>query len=397
MTHRFILFLILGIDVLMLLSQISHLSISYDEANLLYGDISVLGLIVKSSLSLFGQNDFALRLPMILMHLMSAVLLYIISKEYIPNIRNRIWLVLIFVLLPGVMSSAIVVNSAGLVIFGLLLFIYVYQNLSLKYIYFYLSVLSLVDPDFIYLFLSLAIYSIHSKDKKFFVLNTTLLFVSSYIYGLEEYGMPSGHFLDTMAIYAAVLSPIVFIYIFYVLYRKFLLKEIDVLWFIASVPLLFSLMLSFRQHIAIEHFAPYIIMGLPIAAKTFYSSYRIRLKIFRHNYRNIFTASLLLLVINSFVVLFNKEIYIFIQNPQKHFAYKMHVAKELADKLKKDGISCVKSSEKMSKRLRFYHITSCDKYLLEEETLESTQKNNVTIGYKNRIVYRANVTNVNNR
>ena len=39
---------------------------------------------------------------------------------------------------------------------------------------------------------------------------------------------------------------------------------------------------------------------------------------------------------------FNKEtLYIYIENPQKHFAYKMHVAKELADKLKEDGIEAV--------------------------------------------------------
>ena len=397
MIHRYVLFLILGIDALMLLSQVSHLSISHDEATLLYGNVSFLQLIIQSSIALFGQNDFALRLPMVLLHLMSAILLYVISKEYVPYTRNRVWLVLIFVLLPGVMSSAIVVNSAGLNIFGLLLFMLIYQKSSNGYLYLYTTILSLLEPDFIYLFLSLAMYSIHIKDRKLFLLNIALTSISLYIYGLQEYGMPSGHFLDTMAIYSAVLTPIIFIYLFYVLYRKFLVKDMDVLWFIASVPLLFSLILSFRQHIAIENFAPYIIMALPIAAKTFYSSYRVRLKAFRYNYRNIFTVSLLLLVVNSLVVLFNKEIYIFIENPQKHFAYKMYVAKELAGKLNEDGVNCIASDEKMSNRLKFYGISSCDKHILKEESLNSSKTVNVTVSYKNRIVYVANVTNINNR
>ena len=397
MIHRSILFLILGIDALMLLSQVSNLSISYDEATLLYGDTSFLQLIIQSSIALFGQNDFALRLPMVIFHLISALLLYTVSKEYISHTRNRIWIVLIFVLLPGVMSSAIVVNSAGLIIFGLLLFMLIYQKLSNKYMYLYITILSFIEPDFIYLFLSLAMYSIHLKDKKLFLLSIVLTSVSLYIYGLEEYGMPSGHFLDTMALYSAVLTPIIFIYLFYVLYRKFLVKDMDILWFIASVPLLFSLTLSFRQHIAIEQFAPYIIVSLPIAAKMFYSSYRVRLKVFRYNYRNIFTVSLLLLVVNSLVVLFNKEIYTFIENPQKHFAYKMYVAKELADQLKKDGVNCVSADEKMSKRLKFYGISSCDKYILKEENLNTSKTVSVTVSYKNRVVYMANVTNINNR
>ena len=397
MIHKSILFLILGIDALMLLSQVSHLSISYDEATLLYGNTSFLQLIIRSSIALFGQNDFALRVPMILLHLASAQLLYIISYAYIPKARNRIWIVLIFILLPGVMSSAIVVNSAGVIIFGLLLFMLIYQKLNHNYLYFYLAILSFLEADFIYLFLSLAMYSIHTKDKKLFLISILLSSISLYIFGLEKYGMPSGHFLDIMAIYSAVLTPIIFIYLFYVLYRKFLVKEMDVLWFIASVPLLFSLILSFRQHIGIEHFAPYLIVSLPIGAKMFYSSYRVRLKIFRYNYRNIFTISLLLLVVNSFVVLFNKEIYIFIENPKEHFAYKMYVAKELADTLKEDGIRCIKSDKHMSKRLKFYGVSSCDTYILKEENLNTHKVVNVTVSYKNRVVYMANVTNINNR
>ena len=89
MNHRIILFLILGIDTLMLLFQTSQLSISYEEATLLYGDFSFLQFIIKSSINTFGNNDLALRLPMILIHQMSAILLYIISSRYLSCNRNR--------------------------------------------------------------------------------------------------------------------------------------------------------------------------------------------------------------------------------------------------------------------------------------------------------------------
>ena len=56
MISKYILFLILGIDALILFFQTSQVSISYSEAQLLYGDFSFLQLLIKSSISVFGQN-----------------------------------------------------------------------------------------------------------------------------------------------------------------------------------------------------------------------------------------------------------------------------------------------------------------------------------------------------
>ena len=117
MKYRIILFLILGVDAFILFLQTSELSISYDEATLLYGEFSFLQLIIKSSLNLFGTNDFALRFPMITLHISSAILLYEVSKKYLEREENRLWLILVFILLPGIISSALVVNGAGLIIF----------------------------------------------------------------------------------------------------------------------------------------------------------------------------------------------------------------------------------------------------------------------------------------
>lgn len=395
MNSRFILFLILGVDALILLFQTDKLSITYDEASSLYGSFSVLGQIVKISLTLFGQNDFALRLPLITMHLLSVLLLYQISSRYIKLEKNRIYLVLFFVLLPGIISSALIVNSAGLLIFCLLLFVYIYQNYHIGYSYFLLFVYSFIEANFAFLYISLLIYALHKRDRNFFIFNLFLLVASLYLYGINTHGSPRGYFLDSMGLYAAIFTPIVFIYMVYTLYRKFLVKEMDVIWFIATIAFVISLLLSFRQRISLEHFAPYLVLALPLMAQIFEQSYRVRLNIFRKNYRFMFVVALIFLIANSLVIFLNEYFYLFIKEPKKHFAYKMHVAKPLADELKQQGINCVDTDERMQKRLLFYGVTKCNTYKLSEKIDKSQNQLNVTIGYKNKQLYSGYVTKIN--
>lgn len=396
MKYRSILFLILGIDVLVLFLQTSELSISYLEASILYGDISFLQVLMNIFLSLFGENDFALRLPMIIMHIISIVLLYLISKKHVKYERDRLWIIFIFTLLPGVISSSIIVNSAGVIIFGLLLFVYLYENFSIKFSYLLLLLYSFIDSGFVYLFIALVAYGFHIKKNRFALFNIVMLAVSTFMYGFNAHGLPKGHFLDTLGLYAAIFTPIVFIYLFYVLYRRFLTKEINLLWFIASVSLFISLLLSFRQKIEVEIFAPYLIIALPLAAQTFSSSYRVRLKLFRTKYRTVFILSLIFLFLNSFLVIFNKELYMLLDNPKKHFAYKMHIAKELAQELKERDIYCVDTSHRMSMRLRFYGIQKCENYILSKY-YSQVNSDIVTISYNSRDVYKASVTKINTK
>ena len=397
MKYRYILLLLLGVDALILFFQTSEISISTAEAELLYGSFSFLQFITKVSLSIFGQNDFGLRFVMILLHLFSTLLLYKISKNYIHLKRNRLWLVLLFIMLPGVVSSAIVVNDAGIIIFGLFLYIYVSQSYSEKYSLAFLLFLALLNHGFVYLFLGLVIYAIIHRKKHQLYFNLFYLSINIYLYGLDLNGFPRGHFLDTIGVYSAILTPIVFIYIVYTLYRRFLAKKMDQVWYIAVTALLYSLVVSFRQQVSLEYFAPYLIVALPLAAQTFISSYRVRLRIYRKRYKLIFTLAFLFLFINFITVLFNKELYLVLDNPKKHFAYKMHVAKELATVLKKREIHCVSTNKDLAIRLKFYGISQCDTYHLKELPLKDIKNSDVTISYKNKTLYAASVTNLNNK
>ncbi|MBA1432112.1 MAG: hypothetical protein FAF04_00615 [Epsilonproteobacteria bacterium] len=397
MKYRIILFLILGIDALVLFFEASHLSISSSGASILYGPTSFLQLLVKSSLAFFGHNDFGLRFIFICMHLLSAVLIYLISGRYLKEERNRLWLLLTFVLLPGVISSAVMVNHAGLIIFGLLLYLYLEDKCSKLFINLLLFIYALIDIGFVYLFLGLAFYYLFNKQTKEFVYNIALFFLSSYLYGFDIYGFPRGHFLDTIGVYSAIFTPIIFIYLFYVLYRRYLADKKDKLWYIASTALLFSLLISFRQKVDIEHFAPYLIVALPLAAQTFASSYKVRLKEHRRGYRAIFILAFVLLILNSLVVFFNKELYLVLNNPKKNFAYNVGIAKELAQQLENKGVHCAKTDAKMQRRLRFYGINECTKNNLKELPLQSKTEEDVTIRYKNKILYKATVTKLNNK
>lgn len=390
--QRYILFFILLLDVLILFAKISDLSISYSES-LLLETPSFLQFLINFSFSIFGKNDYALRLPMILMHISSVVLLFKISEGYLKHFRDRLWLVVFFILLPGVISSALIVNNAGVLIFGLLLYVYVNQqkyyvlNHLLAFIYLF------INPFFTFLFLSLIIQNLKEKAYKSALYQLLLLLSAFYMYKTATYGVPEGHFLDVIGIYASIFTPIVFIFIFYALYRTYLSKNKELTYYLASTTLMASLFLSFRQKIPIEYFAPYLITSLPLSAQIFMHSYRIRLKMFRKRYKLIFIIALVFLLFNTFLVLFNKELYLFIEQPKHHFAYDMQIAKEISQELHKQNIECVDTDKKLQKRLKFYKITKCKKYLLKEGIQGDKI---VTVRYKGILLYSATVTKINN-
>lgn len=394
MRERPLFLALLGINFLLLFAQIKGLSISYDEAKLLYGEFTPLQWITSLSLSVFGHNDYALRIPMIAFHLISTVLLFLISKPYVTREYDRIWIIAIYALLPGVTSAALVLDSAGIVIVGTFLFVYLFQQ-DERYSIAVMPLLYWLDPAFIYLFLGTAIYGFMNKRYLPGAIGGTLFAISIMFHGIDVGGIPQGRFLDVLGVYAAIFSPIVFLYIFYVLYRRFIANQRDLLWTIAASAFLISILLSFRQKVPIQIFAPFMMLALPLAAQTFFQTYRIRLREFRKRYAYLFYSALFLLVLNALAVFFNQYFYRYFQNPKDHFAYPMHVAKELARTLHREKIECVDArDEKLQLRLRFYGISECKNYRFEESPRTSGKK--VTISYKNTPVFTTYVTKINN-
>ncbi|OHD97185.1 MAG: hypothetical protein A2552_08845, partial [Sulfuricurvum sp. RIFOXYD2_FULL_44_160] len=290
MREKVLFSIIIGINFLILLLQIQGLSIGYHEAQILYGDFSPLQFLISSSLHFFGQNDYALRVPMIVLHLFSVVLLYAISKHYVSRDSDRLWIALIYVLLPGVTSAALVVDNAGLVIVSLFLFGYLHLNYG-RYALGLLPFLIAIDPAFAYLFFAIALYGVYRKEYFYAISGTVALVVSLSFYGIHIGGSPESRFLDALGVYTAIFSPIVFLYLFYVLYRRMIAKEWDLIWMIAMSAFMISLLLSFRQKVEVQTFAPFLLLALPLAAQTFFHTYRIRLREFRGRYRILFYSA----------------------------------------------------------------------------------------------------------
>lgn len=385
---------LLGINFLILVLQIKGLSIGYNEAKILYSHHpSLLSAFINLSLHLFGQNDYALRVPMIVLHLISVVLLYQISKHYVSRPNDRLWIVIIYILLPGVTSAAMVVDNAGLIIATLFLFGYLHLNFG-RYALVLLPFLIAIDPSFAYLFFALALYGLYRKEYLYTFLGITALSVSLTLYGIHIGGLPESRFLDVLGVYTAIFSPIVFIYLFYVLYRRMISKEWDLIWMIAMSAFLISLLLSFRQKVEVQTFAPFLLLALPLAAQTFLHTYRIRLREFRRRYRILFYTAFILLILNALAVFFNHYFYRFLSEPTRHFSYPMHVAKELSHQLHRNNIRCVDAGdEKLQLRLRFYHITQCQDYHLYKKRTSGAKK--VTISYNKKPIFVTYVTKSN--
>ncbi|MDO9304867.1 MAG: hypothetical protein Q7T77_06030 [Sulfuricurvum sp.] len=393
MREHKIFVLFLGINFLILMAQIQGLSISFYEANILYGDSSLLKSFSTFFLNIFGSNDYALRIPMIVIHLISTILLYLISSYYISRPNDKLWIVFIYLLLPGITSSALLVNIAGLKIVTLFAFVYMYLRFN-HWSLILLPLFMMLDATSIFLYFSIALFGISRKQWITAGVSSGLLILAVFFFGIDLSGRPQGRFLDALAIYSAIFSPVVFMYLFYVLYRRYMTHERDLVWMIASSMFIISLLLSFRQKVNIQDFAPYLMVALPLAAQTFFHTYRVRLPIFRRRYRLLFYSAFTLLVVNALAVFFNQWLYQWIKNPKDHFSYSMHIAKELAHELKDNQISCVNAdSEKMQLRLRFYGITECQGTLLSEEKNKKGKK--VTISYINIPIYTAYVTKVN--
>ncbi|MDA3947424.1 MAG: hypothetical protein PF439_12165 [Helicobacteraceae bacterium] len=392
MKERILLFLILGLDAMVLLYEVSTLSITSHEADVLFNTHSFVHYLTQLSITVFGQNDYALRMPMIFFHLLSVILLYLVSKPYVKRDSDRLWLVVVYILLPGVISAALLVNSAGIMIFMLFLLLYLYQIKS-PLIPLVLMLSLVIDGASALLYFSLFVYAFNKNNKFYMVFTAILFFIAYYLYGFDTMGKPSGHFLDTLGLYATIFSPVVFVFLIYVLYRKMITKEYDITLYVGGVVFVLSLLLSFRQQIHIEHFAPYLMLLLPLAAQTFFSSYRVRLRAFRGRYRVLLAVGFTILAMHFFLLLFNKGLYLFIEDPHKHFAYKTHIVKELAAALKSQNINCVSAeSENLQNRLKFYSIDECSERVLYEVPLDI--HSDVTISYIGRIVATYNVTKI---
>jgi len=348
--------------IAVLLFLVDTYSISSKEANIYFngGMFNVLTLITNLFTTVFGQNDYAIRVPFILFYAGSAVLLSLLTENYFKRQRDRLISIAIFMLLPGVNSAALLINESIIVVFGTLLYLYFY-TIKNKNCYALLGLYLFIDNSFAILFLALFFYALSKKDNMLLVISLSLFGFSMSSYGFAVNGSPKGYFLDTFAIYATIFSPVLFLYFFYSIYRIGIKWEKDLFWYIAMTALGLSLVFSLRQKVAIEDFAPFVVIAVPLMVKLFIHSMRVRLKEFRSIHYLMLRSSLGILVLSFLLIIGNKVFYLYIKDPSSHIANKHYIVKELAEELKKRDIYNISTEdEDLALRLKFYKIEDSD-------------------------------------
>ena len=373
----FSVFLICLIDFVFLLYAANSLSISYNEAEIFFQKHSLLGYILKLSAHFFGQNDLAVRGVMIFFHIASVVLMYKVSKFYIKLEFDRIVAVLLFVLLPGTLASALIINNAGICITLALLCIYLFHIKKKILFSLFFCLAFFIDGDFLIFYAGFFIFALYKRKPPIAWLSAILFLLTLYFFGFETNGRPSGHFIDTFGIFAAVFSPFVFIFFVYTIYRIWVKEKKDLLWFIAICSFCFCMIVSVRQRLELEQFLPFCVIATPLMVRVFFNSYRVRLPKFRKGHKICTGLVMLFLVFNWSAIIFNQVFYLFLSDPTKHLTYKFDVAKELADKLKEAGVQDIATEDtRLALRLKFYGIKtkSYSKNLLASADLDEKSK-----------------------
>lgn len=388
-SETFLIFVICFIDVIFLLYGISTLSISYYEAEIFYNSDQISALLARTFTDIFGQNDYALRLPFVICHLVSVALLYKISKTILKRKFDRVVSVVLFILLPGTLASAILVNDAGVVIMLTLLTLYLYQNRQILAFYLLLFALAFINGSFLVFFLALFVFGIFRRDARLAWVCALLFGLCFYLHGFETGGKPRGYFLDTISVFAAVFSPFVFFYFVYSIYRIWIKEQKSLLWFVVITAFCLCVVLSIRQRLELENFLPFCVIATPLMVRVFFSSYRVRLPAFRKFYKILAAFATGSLLASFSFVLFNEVLYSFLQNPKKHFAYKYHVAKELAQELKKIGAHEIDADdERLALRLKFYGIENGKDKLINLDIKENYA--NITLEKFNKPIAKFN-------
>ncbi|MDR2790874.1 MAG: glycosyltransferase family 39 protein [Campylobacteraceae bacterium] len=370
MREKSLLFLIIAVDFGLLLFVSGTLSISYYEADIFFNADSAVHYLIKLSCAVFGQNDYALRAPFIIIHIVSTLLLYAVSKPLLKRETDRLITVLLYVMLPGSIVVSLAANGAAFMILVTLLFLYLRQRDNNLAMYILLIASLFLGKGFIVLYFLLFFYAVNKQNIVLMILTLTLFAAGMYMYDFGIGGRPRGYFVDTFGVYAAIFSPLLFLYFIYTLYRILVKENKTLLWWLSFGAFIVSLLLSFRQRIAVEEFASYTIVATPLIVGTFMNSFRVRLPQHRKLHKFFAALALFSLLFNSVLVFGNQYLYPFFQKRSSHFAYKYHIAKELAVELKARGIFQVYTDDKkLSLRLKFYGVEEGGEFALEQSIL----------------------------
>lgn len=336
------------------------LPIGPNEAKLFYSDGGILYYLTHLSNGWFG-NGLDFRFPFILFGLLNFSLFWIMTQFYFSQKKERYLSTTIFALLPGIITSALLVNIAVIVISLVLLFIIFYEKQLLLGEVIIMFLLLFIHDASVIFFVAVALFSILKKDRKLFYTSLFLIFLYFlYFYNLDIGGRPKGEFLQLFGLYMALFSPLVFIYFFYALYRIWLREKKDILWYISFTAFVLSILLSLRQQVDMTDFAPYVVVSVVLMVVLYYQTIQVRLPQFQIWYQRGFIILFGSLILSAMVIFFHKSFFYILDDKSKHFAYKFYEPYWQVLELKKVGQNCYTvKNQKVQFQLKYYGIEEC--------------------------------------
>jgi len=345
----------------------------------------ILQYILSVSFALFGKNDLALRIPGVVTGFASSLLFFQLTKFYLKKNRDRFFAYIIFILIPGMIISSLIVNKSIYIIFLTLFFVYLY-NLKREISYILLGLFVFMDYSFISLYFALIFYAIYKKDNTLLMLSLIFLAVNANYFDYKIGGKPKGHFLDLFGTYFLIFSPLVFIYFLFSIYKGFFDKKRDIVFFIAFFTFIISVILSFRQKIKIDDYAPYTLIYVVYMVKYYLNSYRVRLPQFRTVYKTVFVILLGSLIVFDIALFLNRY------TPAKKLSGSYYYIKPLVKILKKNHIDYIYSDNRRFERcLNFYGINKGSEYYV----IYSKKDNKVSIFHKKKKIMQIDVSKLN--
>ena len=336
--------------------------ISPHEAKIFYTSHDLVAILMHWGKNLF-PGFFGIRVFFVIFGFLAISLFYESSRRHFSKREDAYLATFIFMLLPGIITGSTLANVAIIVLPLVLLFVLLYEKNHFILLPFIMGALFFIHEASIIFFIALLLYSLIHKDKKLAILSAGFLLAFIYLAkGIEIGGRPSGHFAEIFGLYAAVFSPLVFIYFFYTMYRIFLRGEKKLIWYISFTALIFSLFLSIRQRIHLTDFAPYVTIATVLMLDLFHHSVRVRLPQFQKRYYLGFKIILFSLILSIMVLIGHQILYSLAENPKIYFAKQVYTPYLLSKKLKDQDIHCYDTVHIRERyQLEYYNIFPCTK------------------------------------
>jgi len=260
-------------------------------------------------------------------------------------------------------TGSTLVNVAIIVLPLVLLFVLLYEKGHFVLLPFIMLALFFIHEASIIFFIAVLLYAVIHKDKKLAIFSGAFLIAFIYLVkGIEIGGRPSGHFAEVFGLYAAVFSPLVFLYFFYTMYRILLREKKTLLWYISFTALAFSLILSIRQRVSITDFAPYVMIAIPLMLHVYHRSLRVRLPEFQKRYKLGFKILVSSLFLSVFMIFLYQIMFFVVKDHKKYFSNSIYEPYFMAKELKSKGIDCQNTSNVRERyQLQYYNIPPCTK------------------------------------